>query len=226
MAIENKNNVVDEEIDENEQVEDTEEVKEEEDGSGTEPEKASKNSAAKSKAPKTFTQDQVTRMMTKEKKQGKAAAYRELGIDPKDTKTIALLQSVLKNKKDSGEDDDRVSELEHRTLVAEAKAEAMQQGAQSNYVDDIVTLALSKMDDDTDVATVIGEVKSKYPVWFESSKEDEGNSSKAAKKAGMKGTGTSVKPKSNADKKQTENLGARLAAKRKANNPGKKSFWG
>lgn len=225
---EKKDGMVEEPIEDTDDIEGTEDVEDGADGSGGD--KGGNGAASgdgKNKSPRTFTQDEVTRMMTREKKQGRNAVLRELGIDPKDTKTISLLQSVMKSKSGSqSEGDGRMAELEHRTLVAEAKAEAMQQGAQAEYVDDIVTLALSKAEEDSDVSTLVGEVKTKYPVWF--GKQPEGDDDKkgtGANKVGAKGTGSSVKSKA-APKKEEQNIGARLAAQRKARNTGKKSFWG
>lgn len=225
---EKKDGMVEESIEDTEGIEDTEDV---EDGIGESGGDKGGNGAAsgdgKKKSPRTFTQDEVTRMMTREKKQGRNAVLRELGIDPKDTKTISLLQSVMKSKSGSqSEDDGRMAELEHRTLVAEAKAEAMQQGAQAEYVDDIVTLALSKAEEDSDVSTLVGEVKTKYPVWFGKQPEDDDDKKgTGTNKVGAKGTGSSVKSKA-ASKKEEQNIGARLAAQRKARNTVKKSFWG
>lgn len=229
MAIEEKKDgMVEEPIEDTEGIEGTEGVEDGADGSsGDEGGNGAAGGDGKKKSPRTFTQDEVTRMMTREKKQGRNAVLRELGIDPKDTKTISLLQSVMKSKSGSQpEDDGRMAELEHRTLVAEAKAEAMQQGAQGEYVDDIVTLALSKAEEDSDVSTLVGEVKTKYPVWFGKQPEDDDDKKgTGANKVGTKGTGSSVKSKA-ASKKEEQNIGARLAAQRKARNTGKKSFWG
>lgn len=225
---EKKDGMVEEPIEDTDDIEGAEDVEDGADGSGGD--KGGNGAASgdgKNKSPRTFTQDEVTRMMTREKKQGRNAVLRELGIDPKDTKTISLLQSVMKSKSGSqSEGDGRMAELEHRTLVAEAKAEAMQQGAQAEYVDDIVTLALSKAEEDSDVSTLVGEVKTKYPVWFGKQPEDDDDKKgTGADKVGTKGTGSSVKSKA-ASKKEEQNIGARLAAQRKARNTGKKSFWG
>lgn len=229
MAIEEKKDgMVEEPNEDTEGIEGAEGVEDGADGlGGDEGGNGAAGGDGKKKSPRTFTQDEVTRMMTREKKQGRNAVLRELGIDPKDTKTISLLQSVMKSKSGSqSEDDGRVAELEHRALVAEAKAEAMQQGAQAEYVDDIVALALSKAEEDSDVSTLVGEVKTKYPVWFGKQPEDDDDKrGTGANKVGAKGTGSSVKSKA-ASKKEEPNIGARLAAQRKARNTGKKSFWG
>lgn len=181
---------------------------------------------------KTFTQEQVTKMMTKEKNQGRAAALKELGIDPKDTKAMAMVKALLDSQQKDAEKQSveaaALAEAEQRAIKAEAKAEAMQLGVQPQFVEDVVTLALSKLTDDGDLKTLIGELKIKYPVWFEESEEDEKDDKKdSKKKVGQKGTGSSIK---DADKKkgagdEEKGLGARLAAQRKSAAP-KSSYWG
>lgn len=179
---------------------------------------------------KTFTQEEVTRMLSKEKKQGKNAVYKLLGIDPKDTKTINMLKGIVEGQKTpeqkQNETETELAEANKRVFVAEAKAEAMLLGAGKQYVDDIVTLAMSKMEEDSDIKTVIGELKTKYPMWFDGATKDddeEGEDTKPTKR--MKGTGTSVVTKPSKKKDDgADSLGARLAAKRaKTNNT--KSFW-
>lgn len=169
---------------------------------------------------KTFTQADVTRMMTKEKKQGRNSVYNELGISPDDKETIAMVKAFVAAKSGDNEevDSEELQEARQRALVAEAKAEAMMQGVQTKYVDDLVTLALSGLEEDGDLKTVIGEFKTKYPVWFESSEEDDDK-----KKAG-KGTGSSISNSKN-EKKQEGGIGARLAAQRKSSAK-KSSYWG
>lgn len=205
-----------------------------ESGKGAGAEKGKSTGGSEKPAGKTFSQEQVTKMMTKEKNQGRAAALKELGIDPKDTKAMAMVKALLDSQKT---DDEKASEqlsevakakaeVEERAMKAEAKVEAMQLGVQPKYVEDVVALALSKLTDDSDLKTIIGELKIKYPVWFEESEEDEKDDKKKDKKVGQKGTGSSIK---DADKKkggkEEEGLGARLAAQRKASVP-KSSYWG
>lgn len=187
------------------------------------------SSEDKGEETKSFTQKQLNKMMTREKNQGRNAALRELGIDPKDKKTIALLQSILKGtgngQQFEGANDQQLAEANKRALVAEIKAEAMKQNAQVNFVDDIVTLVMSKMeaDEDSDMSTLIGEFKTKYPAWFEKSTSEEVKK----ESAGQRGTGSSTKGNSAKGGKsgEVDNLGKRLAAQRKSHNPNKKSFW-
>jgi hypothetical protein len=126
------------------------------------------------------------------------------------------------------ENQTKLNEATQRAVVAEAKAEAMMLGVKSQYVDDIVTLALAKMTDDSDLKTIIGEFKTKYPVWFGESEEDKDDKGKDTKtKTGQKGTGSSVKSDKDNTKKgdEAKGLGARLAAQRKSSNK-KSSYWG
>lgn len=225
-------------VNENEDLDDEDVVdqnKDDDDESGKsgKEDKPGKEDKGSSKGGKTFSQDQVTRMMTREKNQGRNAAYKELGIDPKDTKTINMFKAFVESQKTEEqkaaeketENQNKVNEAEQRALVAEAKAEAMMLGVKTQYVEDVVTLALAKMTEDSDMKTIIGEFKTKYPIWFgESSEEDDKEKGKG--KTGQKGTGSSVKT-SKEDKggKEEKGLGARLAAQRKSSGK-KSSYWG
>jgi len=191
----------------------------------TQPE--AKQNETKAVEGKTFTQDQLNRMMAKEKGQGKSSVYRELGIDPKDAKAIAMVKAIAASQKvdkveEASGSSSEVIELENRVAMAEAKAEAMVQGANAECVDDIITLALSKVaTSESDLVTIIGELKAKYPIWFTSSKAE-------SEPITNKGTGSSVKTQSANNSgagKDNASLGARLAAQRKGVAK-KSSYWG
>lgn len=232
MAEEKKDNLTEEEIEENEDVED-----QTDEGSG-ESGKDNKSGGDKGsnkggKSEKTFTQDQVNRMMTREKNQGRNAVYKELGIDPKDTKTVAQFKAFIESQKTEEQkaaekesaDKAKQAESEHRVAVAEAKAEAMMMGVKPQYVEDAVTLVLAKLGEDTDVKTLLGELKTKYPIWFGESDDEDDKGAKG--KTGQKGTGSSVKQAEKGGKKgeAEKGLGARLAAQRKSGAK-KFSYWG
>lgn len=184
---------------------------------------------------KTFTQDEVNRMMTREKKQGRNSVYNELGIDPNDSDSIELVKSIVSAKKqnaaganDDGAaskvDDEKFAELERRAQLAEAKAEAMMLGVKPQFADDVVTLAsahLAEQGEGAEFKTVIGELKSKYPSWF-GIVDDESNT------AGKSGTGSSINPDSGSNgSKKNDGIGKRLAAQRKPSRNGKNfSYWG
>lgn len=220
---------------ENEEVEDqdgSEKEKEEdpEDEKTIKDDKSGSNKGGKTAEGKTFTQDQVNRMMTKEKNQGRLAALKELGIDPKDTKAVNMVKALIESQKTDeqkaaekkSEDEAKVAEANQRALIAEAKAEAMLLGVKAKFVDDVVTLATTKMTDDSDLKTIIGEFKMKYPIWFGEDSED-GEEEKD--KTGKKGTGSSVKTNKNDKSGSEKSLGARLAAQRKSSNK-KSNYWG
>ena len=236
MAEEIKNNQTEEEIEENEDIEDQNKDKDDSGKSGKD-DKSGKDKGRddKGKSGKTFTQEQVNRMMTREKNQGRNAALKELGIDPKDSKMVAMVKALIESQKTDeqkaaekdAENQTKMNEAEQRAQVAEAKAEAMMLGVKTQYVDDVVTLTLAKMTEDSDLKTIIGEFKNKYPVWFgESEDDDKGGKDKGKGKTGQKGTGSSVKTsKEDKGNGEEKGFGARLAAQRRGTGK-KSSYWG
>lgn len=227
-AVDNKNGLTEEE---NKNVED-QNTEDESGKTGSENDNSGDDAGEKETETKekTFTQAQVNKMMTREKNQGRNAVYNELGINPKDSKMVAMVKAMIESQKT---DDQKALEKEsaeaaaleeanRRALEAEAKAEAMMLGIKKQFVEDAVTLVLAKADDDTDIKTSLGELKTKYPVWFGGSDDDEDDK----KKTGQKGTGASVKSQKESKKSGGEetSLGARLAAQRKSG--GKNSYWG
>lgn len=174
---------------------------------------------------KTFNQEQVNKMMAKEKNQGRNAVYNELGINPKDEKQIEAIKAYIESQKTDAQkatekalaEEKALKEAEDRVRIAEAKAEVMMLGIKTQFVDDAVTLALAKTSDDRDIKSVLAEFKTKYPVWFETEED---------KKKQAKGTGSSLKNQSGKnDKGEEKGIGARLAAQRK-NSKTKSSYWG
>ena len=175
---------------------------------------------------KTFTQDDVNRMMAKEKKQGRNSAFNELGVDPSNKKMVEAAKaffSKLSGSDDGNDDDDSDSgddaksvELEHELIVANAKVAAMKQGVNPQYVDDVVTLisARMKQDESMKLDTAIGELKKKYPSWFVVEQ--------TSKNVGKFGTGSSISASSS--KGADDSIGKRLAAQRKVSS-NKKSYW-
>lgn len=180
-----------------------------------------------SSSQKTFTQDDVTRLMTREKQQGRNSAYHDLGIDPNDSETISLIKAIIDAQKKTQEPpvapSSELVDAQNRAIIAEAKAEAMMSGAKSQFVDDIVTLAKSRLeaDDSKDFKQVISELKTKYPVWFGSDSGNDGSNS-----VGSKGTGSSInssQTRSNGNDDRGS-LGKRLAASKRVKKPAK-SYW-
>lgn len=196
------------------------------------------------KAGKTFTQEQVNKMMAREKHQGANSVYKELGIDPKDTKAIGLVKALIASQKTdeqkAAEQSKALVEAQNKAALSEAKAEAMMMGVQPQFVEDAVTLAMAKMknEEGSDIKTVLGELKTKYPVWFgkaagqddddkkdsKSGAKDKGKTKEEKKTVGQRGTGSTVKTNTSKEEKEEKSLGARLAAKRRSQNQ-HKSLW-
>lgn len=188
---------------------------------------------ANSSSEKTFTQEDVNRMMAREKEQGRNSVYNKLGIDPNDNDSIELIKAILsakngqvKDDSDNDEDtssknDEHLVELERRATIAEAKAEAMVMGVKPQFVDDVVTLASAKIaeQEGAEFKTVIGDLKQKYPLWF-GTEEDSSN-------VGQRGTGSSINSDSGSKGSDAkEGIGKRLAAQRKPSTKKNFSYWG
>lgn len=202
-------------------------------GKGTDEGTGTEDESGKEKE-RTFTQEEVTRMMAREKKQGRAALLKELGYkDEKQAKAAsssynAWLESQKSDEQKSAEKDSEnekaILEAQAKADAAEAKVEALMLGCKPGNVDDVIALAMAKKTDDGDFKTIVGELKKKYPDMFSKSSDDEEDDKKTA---GQKGTGGSVSAKSK-DKKDEgkQSLGTRLAASRRGNKESnKKSFW-
>ena len=177
----------------------------------------------------------VNKLISKEKRNARNAVFKELGIDPRDKKTIALIQNMTKGTKSENQEEKANSvdsQMQYKLFKAEAKVKAISMDVKKEYVEDLVVLAINKLDDmeiasDEDIEdavekldSVFTELKTKYPAMF----NDAGEEEKEDKK-GQKGTGSNF----NSSKTQKENkktsLGERLAAQRRSQSQVKKSFW-
>lgn len=172
---------------------------------------------------RTFTQEEVNRMMRDEKESAKKSLLRELGVD--DAKTakegLAKYREILdKDKTDAEKAKEGLAaetkakgEAERRALLAEAKVEALSAGCNPTYLDDLITLATSRVTEDKDLSAVIKEMKGdqKYKTFFGTDHEPEDKGT---------GGGGGYRRKQGSDKKGS--LGSRLgeqAAKSAVKNP-------
>lgn len=170
------------------------------------------------KGEKTFTQSEVNKMMSREKKQGRFALLKELGF--KNVDDAKNFYNKYKSQEDANKTDEQKqnevnsqnTELQNKLATAQAQVAAMKFGAKSEYVDDVITLALAKLDDENDdLNEIFGEIKTKHSYMFISKDEDEkGN-------VGKKGTGGSPSGKNSSGGEKEKSLGARLAAAKKNN---------
>ena len=166
--------------------------------------------------PKTFTQEEVNRMMAKEKRQGKRSAIKELGF--KDEKEAKKAFEEYKKwsdsqKTDGDKQDDSAKKLEVEKSIAEKKAEyaerkvvALTNGVKKEMLDDFIALASIKVTDDEDFEDVVEGMKKVYKAFFNDLEDD-------PEDVGKKGTGSTVK---STKKKAVESTyGKRLAEQRK-----------
>ena len=182
---------------------------------------------------KSFTQEQVDAIKKAEQQAAKSDVYKKLGIEEGDEKVIAMFKAFVESQKTEEQKSNEekakyvadTAKAEQRARVAEVKAEALLLGANAEYIDDIVTLAMSKIAQNagTDAKTAITEIKTKYAAFFkqEEKEDDEGS-------VGKRGTGSSIKNESGKGKKDSgsikEGLGKRLATAR-IGSINKSSFW-
>ena len=162
---------------------------------------------------KKFTQADMTATAAKEKKQGRAAAFREMGFKS-EKEAKAQLEAFRKYQESQltpeqktaaqiKQANDDKSDAEKRAEAAENKLAAIQAGVKKDAVDDAVAIAMMKVEDGKSLEDVLGEMKTqpRYKGFFDGSDDEDDNGGKG-------GTGTSVRHKSS--KKDEDGIGKRL----------------
>lgn len=177
---------------------------------------------------KKFTQADMTATAAKEKKQGRAAAFREMGFKS-EKEAKAQLEAFRKYQESQltpeqktaaqiQQANDDKSDAEKRAEAAENKLAAIQAGVKKDAVDDAVAIAMMKVEDGKSLEDVLGEMKTqpRYKGFFDGSDEDDNG--------GKGGTGKSVRHKSS--KKDEDGIGKRLGqAQVNGNGATKKSSY-
>lgn len=135
---------------------------------------------------KRFTQDEVNRLMSREKRKGRASLLKELGLNPEDKDAVSGLKKLLEEhqtdseKKDKSLKDaqDTAAKETSRANAAERKLSVLMVGCRKEYVEEVTTLAAAKVDEDTDFDKALEEVKKKFPTFFgEDGTQDTGTGS-------------------------------------------------
>lgn len=176
------------------------------------------------KGEKTFTQKQVSDMMAKEKKQGKQSVLNALGFkseqEAKDA--INLLKALQDSQKSEEEKQKEANDAmvadkekaEQRALLAEAKLSCIENGVNKESVEDVLTIAMSKVSDDKKLEDVIADMKKekRYSSFFV--EENNGGSSN--------GTGSTPSHSSSSNNNGGD-YGKQLAEKFNAKSVGTKS---
>ena len=169
---------------------------------------------------KTFTQAEVNRMMKAEKESGRRSILKELGVeDVKGTKeALEKYQKYLDSQKSDlekanenlNETQAKLTSAENRANKAEFCLKAIAEfEANPKSVDDLVAIAMTKVTDDKDIATVLKEMKENeaYNGFF----------TKSSSSSGSSGTGNPL-PKGKSNNNGSESYGARLAQQKLARN--------
>lgn len=174
---------------------------------------------------RTFTQEEVSRMMTREKQQGKQSVLNALGFKSEDDAKSAFnllkaLQDSQKSEQEKAEENKNTAvqqkaDAEKRAELAEAKLACVVNGVDKDSVDDVLTIALSKVTDDKDLDAVLSEMKTqaKYSSFFKSESEN--------------GTGTPPKNNNEGGKSNEADYGKRIAESfgSKSNSTTKSKFF-
>lgn len=118
---------------------------------------------------KTFTQEEVTRMMTAEKEQGRRSVLKEFGIEDiaSAKESLQKYQEFLNSQKTQLEQAQaEQAKLQSDYADAMAKAThaencmaAMKQGANAEFIDDLVVLARSRVTEGKSFEDVLTEMK-------------------------------------------------------------------
>ena len=162
---------------------------------------------------KTFTQEEVNRMMATEKNQGRMSVLKELGVDDAKSAKEGLAkykELVDAQKTDAQKASETAATEKAAREAAELKAQVLENklslvslGVKSEFVDDLLLLASSKVSESKTFSDVVSDMKSdeKYKSFFgESDSKSIGTGNKVDSKK------TDVVP---------EGIGARLAQKQK-----------
>lgn len=132
---------------------------------------------------KTFTQEDVNKLLAKEKRKGRSSILRELGLNPEDKDAVAGLKKLMEeHQTDSEKKDNALKEAQDtatkettRANKAEQKLKVLLAGCQKDFVDEVTAMALAKVDEDTDFDEALEAVKKKMPSCFGEAEEDPDN---------------------------------------------------
>lgn len=157
---------------------------------------------------KTFTQADVNKLMAKEKRKGRMAVLKELGLDPEDKEAVGKLKKLLEDNQSDGEKKDKAlkdaqesaTKETDRANKAERKLKVLMAGCHKDFVEEVTAMALAKVDEDTDFDEALEAVKKKMPTCFGS--EGAGDDTGTGRGQGHKKQKSGEKPGS---------FGARLA---------------
>lgn len=144
-----------------------------------------------SETQKTFTQEQVTAMMAREKRQGRNAVIKDLGFKSENEaknafKLLSALLDSQKTPEDKAKDGenaakDKENEALRRAEAAENKLACLMAGVNNDSIEDALAIALLKVTEEKPIDKVLAEMKKekRYSSFFgEDSPSGSGTGSK------------------------------------------------
>lgn len=175
-----------------------------------------------------YTQKELNALLKKNKMKSRNALLKQLGFDGENAfeeLQNALAGSKKKTEQDTeevetlrnnfSESEKKVSKLAARNQVLEAQMVAIKAGVKPEAVDDVTSIAMAKVDDDTDFEDVINDMKknSLYASFFTVNDTDVDDEDEGLKK---RGTGNPAGNKKQKGKNQT--YAERMMEQRKSKN--------
>lgn len=167
-------------------------------GNGNEDQNSNNNSGG---SEKTFTQSQVSDMMAKEKNEGRRAMLKALGFSSEDEAKKAIeaynaFSKLGKDEKDINKEDVEKANKEKnesisRAEAAEFKLACYESGVNKDYIDDVLTIAKTKITDNKNFDAVLKDMKKdkKYSMFFENSNgKDQGGTGSQPGHSGSNGS--------------------------------------
>jgi hypothetical protein len=134
-------------------------------------------------APKTFTQEEVNRMLANEKRQGRQSVLKDLGLDPANKDAVKNAKAALDGLKTQQQLDNEAleaakaarTEAEGKALAAERKLSVLTSGCKPEYIDEVIALATAKTTDTTTFEDALKGVKEKCAAFFAEADPGTGN---------------------------------------------------
>ena len=147
-----------------------------------------------------MSQDELSKMMAKEKKEGRAAILRELGVNTDDAKTNKDIMEKFRNWQESQKTElDKANEklgaleaVQKENMMLAAKVKALSLGAKPDVLDDLIALATVKVDEEHSIESILEELKSKYPMFYIVSSADDNNNNRNSGTGRAAGAGGST----------------------------------
>ena len=176
---------------------------------------------------KTYTQAQVNVMLANEKRQGKQAILRALGIKDVNEGKSKMQQQQQTNQQQLDEENQAAQLLsnarqaqinaEARAQAAERKLSVLKAGVKPEFVDDVVYIATGKATDAEDFETVVTAMKETHSFYFMQDNNSNQNNN---------GTGGNTNfKKQQQQQEQAGALGKRLAEQRMKATENKVKFF-